>query len=63
MKYSEASGPGKNSLELYGDSEFLEAVSRKEISAVLTIMDELMDTLRAVNIKVYDSVLRKIKAL
>lgn len=44
----------------YGDSDFLRAVSGKDISAVLTVMDELMDTLRVVNIRVYDSVLRKI---
>lgn len=63
MKYSEAPAPERNSLELYGDSDFLTTVSGKDISAAWKVMDELMNTLYVANPKVYDSVLRKIRAL
>lgn len=43
-----------------GGSEFLQLVSRKDQMAVWDIIDELMDTLKVVNPKVYDSVMRKI---
>ncbi len=46
-----------------GTSEFLQAVSEKDQEKVLLIMDELMETLRVVNPRVYDSVLHKIARL
>lgn len=60
MEYS-FSGP--QPLESYGDSEFLQAVAGKDPAAVWEIMDDLMDTLRVVNPRVYDRVMGKIKAL
>lgn len=65
-EYSQASGPEKpedQKTDLYGDSDFLKAVSGKTSSNAWAIIDELMDTLHVVNPKVYDSVMRKIKAL
>lgn len=50
-------------LEEYGDSEFLRAVAGKDAPTVWSIMDDLMDTLKVVNIKVYNSVISKIKKL
>ena len=47
----------------YGDSEFLLAVAGKDSANAWAVVDELMDTLSLVNRKVYDSVLRKIKAM
>lgn len=47
----------------YGDSEFLLAVAGKDLAKAWAVVDELMDTLSLVNRKVYDSVLRKIKAM
>lgn len=47
----------------YGDSEFLLAVAGKDPAKAWAVVDELMDTLSLVNRKVYDSVLRKIKAM
>lgn len=44
----------------YGDSEFLQEARGKDVHDVLNIMDELMDTLRVVNERVYNSVMRKI---
>lgn len=45
----------------YGDSDFLLAVAGKDPERVWKIIDELMDSLAVVNIRVYDSVMRKIK--
>lgn len=50
-------------LEQYGDSEFLQAVTGKDKVMVLEIIDELMDTLHAVNAKVYHSVISKLQNL
>ena len=61
-EYSAASAPEER-LGLYGDSDFLREVSGKHPNDVLAIMDELMDTLKAVNPRVYESVLRKIERL
>ena len=54
--YSYADGPT-------GDSDFLRAVSKKDASAAWAVMDELMDTLKIVNGRVYESVMRKIENL
>ena len=45
----------------YGDSEFLQAVRGKDPATVWRAMDELMDTMKIINARVYDSVLRKIR--
>ena len=44
----------------YGDSEFLQAVKGKRPADVWPIMDDLMDTLKVVNRRVYDGIMRKI---
>lgn len=46
-----------------GNSEFLLAVEGKNQRAVWEIMDDLMDTLRVVNPRVYDGVMRKIRSV
>lgn len=45
---------------LYGQSDFLTAISRKKPVDAWLLMDELMQTLYAVNPRLYDSVMRKI---
>lgn len=50
-------------LDQYGDSDFLQAIAGKVPAAVWEIMDDLMDTLRAVNPRVYDRIMGKIKSL
>ncbi len=50
-------------LGLYGDSDFLRAVRGKEPAKAWAVMDELMETLRVVNGRAYQSVMRKLKAL
>ena len=58
--YSEAAALTETALDLYGDSDFLQAVAGKDQSAAWAVMDELMDTLRVVNSRAYDSVMRKL---
>lgn len=50
-------------LSVSGDSEFLQTVDGKESTSVWSVMDDLMDTLKIVNPRVYESVMRKIKEL
>ena len=47
----------------YGDTDFLRAVAGKNPAKAWAVVDELMDTLRIVNERVYNSVMRKIQAL
>lgn len=47
----------------YGGSEFLQAVSAAPAEKAWAVMDDLMDTLSAVNPRAYASVMRKIAAL
>lgn len=44
----------------YGRSEFLELVTNQEAAKVWSIIDELMDTLKVVNPRLYEGVMRKI---
>ena len=65
--YSFASTPAPVSepepLDDYGDSDFLIAIRGKVPADAWHVVDDLMDTLKAVNPRVYDSVMRKIRAL
>lgn len=45
----------------YGDSDFLRSVAGKNPATMWAVMDELMDTLKMVNERVYNSVMRKIR--
>lgn len=45
----------------YGRSDFLQAVAGKDSAAMWAVMDELMDTLKMVNGRVYDGIMRRIR--
>lgn len=55
--------PAAVSAGITGDSDFLRTVSNKDQQKAWDIMDELMDTLKVVNQRTYDSVMRKISAI
>ena len=64
--YSQTAAPYSvqpQELPEYGDSDFLRLVAGRDPYAVWEILDDLMDTLRAVNPRAYDSVVRKIRAV
>ena len=58
MAYSAAPAPVSG--ETYGDSDFLRAVSKVSQEKAWDIMDELMDSLKIVNERVYNGVMRKL---
>lgn len=61
-----SSAPAQNTpaaVGWYGDSDFLQTLEGKDASSAWAIMDDLMDTLHTVNPRVYDGVMRKIRAL
>lgn len=45
----------------YGDSEFLQTIKGKDPSEVWPIIDELMDTMKMINERVYNAVMRKLR--
>ena len=61
VMYSAAAAPV--AVGAYGDSDFLRAVDGKDPQKAWAIMDELLETLKLVNKKVYDSVMRKLDAI
>ena len=61
MSYS--TSPSKvQTLGEYGDSEFLRIVSGKDAEEMWHIMDDLMDTHQIANPRLYNGILRKIRA-
>ena len=65
MLYSAAPTPVKTyaseTVGSYGDSDFLRAVADVSPDKAWEIMDELMDSLKIVNERVYNSVMRKLE--
>lgn len=47
----------------WGESDFLREVEDRDPDAVWEIIDDLMDTLHTVNPRVYEGVMRKMRAL
>ena len=52
---------GDSAVGDYGGSDFLQAIHGKRPVDVWAVMDELMETLAAVNPRVYDGVMRQIR--
>ena len=61
--YSLAVAPEPAYTGRYGDSEFLREIEGRDQESVFAIIDDLIDTLRVTNPRVYNGVLRKIRAL
>lgn len=64
MLYSAAPAPvetyAPETVGNYGDSDFLQAVSDMAPARAWEVMDELMDSLKIVNERVYNSVMQKL---
>ena len=63
LSYSAAPAREEIVISTSGDSEFLQAINGKEPAAVWSVIDELMDTLRLANPRVYNGVMRKLGVL
>lgn len=61
--YSESSAPVTERLDQYGNSDFLRTVSGKDPAAAWGVMDAHMETLRVVNPRAYEGVMRKLNQL
>lgn len=46
---------------VYGDSDFMQAVSSRAPEQAWAIVDELMDALKVTNARMYDNVMRKMR--
>lgn len=58
--YSLDSGPN-DTINHIGDTEFLKTIEGSKVDSVLSVMDELMDTLRIISPRLYNGVMRKLK--
>ena len=56
--YSYASG--SDSITYNSGSEFSESIYGRDVNDVMLIIDELMETLKLINPRLYDSVMRKL---
>ena len=61
--YSLAAAPESAYTDRYGGSEFLREIEGRDQESVFAIIDDLIDTLRVTNPRVYNGVLRKIRAI
>ena len=48
-------------IEANGDSEFIQMIQGKRIQPVLDLVDELMETIKILQPRLYDSALRRLK--
>lgn len=62
--YSFAAPPVEQieTVKLDSDSEFSQVINGRDVSEILPVWDELMDTLKIVNPRLYDGVMRKLLA-
>lgn len=58
LEYSYDSNPGL--IEYNSKSEFSKLIYGKDINDIMPIIDELMETLKLINPRLYDSVIKKI---
>ena len=62
--YSYAAEPphvSRETTRIESDSDFIKAINEADMGNVLKIMDELMDTLKVINPRLYDGVMRRIQ--
>ena len=56
----QSEGSTSDTVSVDGNSEFFQAISGRKSADMWAVMGELMDTLQAINPRLYNSVLRKI---
>lgn len=50
------------SVDYYSDSEFSKAINGRDMQEVWPVMDELMETIKAINPRLYAGVMRKLES-
>ena len=58
----QSEGSTSDIVSVDGNSEFFQAISGRKSTDMWAVMGELMDTLQAINPRLYNSVLRKINS-
>ena len=58
----QSEGSTSDTVTVDGNSEFFQAISGRKSAEMWAVMGELMDTLQAINPRLYNSVLRKINS-
>lgn len=61
--YSYAPAPASETVDYYSDSEFAQLIDGKSAVAVWSLIDELMSTLQAIQPRLYDGVIRKLREI
>lgn len=61
MAYMDSGNHIESLIEYDSGSEFSQRINGRPAAAIWPVMDELMDALMAINPRLYDSVMRKIK--
>lgn len=60
VSYSYASSNDVNIIDYTSDTEFAEVINGRTVDEILPVIDELMTTLRVVNPRLYNSVMRRL---
>ena len=58
----QSEGSTSDTVTVDGNSEFFQAISGRKSAEMWAVMGELMDTLQAINPRLYNSALRKINS-
>ena len=58
--YSFAPAPVRNTIEINSDSEFARVIDGRNQDEVLPVMDELMETIKMIQPRLYDAVMLKL---
>ncbi len=63
--YSTAPAPQEQAgtIDISGSSDFLWAVRGKDTAEIMDIMDELMETMKLIQPRIYDSVMRRVSEI
>ena len=59
-EYSYAPAPNRSIIEIDSDSEFARAVNGKDQTEVLSVINELMETLNIIQPRIYNAVMMKL---
>lgn len=62
--YSFAAAPAESvesTIEYYGDTEFAQTIDGRAAADIWPVMDELMETLKIIQPRLYDGVMRKLQ--
>lgn len=58
--YSFAPAPVRNTIEIDSESEFARAIDGRDQTEIMPVLDELMDTIRIIQPRLYDAVMLKL---